>query len=94
MLYPGHFFYNPCKQYKDQLISDSLHGLVKHDSKRHKCKANHVHWCFPTQSKEPDLIDGNICVPVITPCENDANDLCLVEDVNGVAKESELLLDF
>jgi hypothetical protein len=80
------------------LISGSLHGLAQRDSKRHKCKANHVHWCFPTQLKELVLFDGNICVLVITPCENDANNLSMVKDeeeeVNSVAKESELLLDF
>jgi hypothetical protein len=97
-LYPDNFFCHPCKQYEDQFTSGSLHGLAKHDSKRHKCKANHFHWCFPTQLKEPDLFDGNIGAPVITPLGNDANDLSVAEDteleVVSAAEESELLLDF
>ncbi len=55
------------------------------------------HWCFPTQLKEPDLFDGNICAPVITPLGNDADDVSIEEDaeleVISAAKESELLLD-
>jgi CII-binding regulator of phage lambda lysogenization HflD len=50
------------------------------------------------QLKELDLFDGNVGVPVITPCENDADDLSMVDDaeleVNSAAKELELLLDF